>query len=96
MAEEHAQTSSESAQEPEHEASERTALVLAKAELDATLFATPWAFLTCAAPSMAIWALGIIFGCYGMAKNGGHIPAGANTPPISFLGYKTPEYWLYA
>eukprot|EP01051_Picozoa_sp_SAG22_P005491 SAG22_NODE_327_length_12278_cov_10.550209_12_plen_155_part_00 len=74
----------------------RAERIAAEAELASVLADTPWGLLKLAAPSLALCALGVIFGCYTMAKRAGHLPAGCTTPPISFMGYRTPEYWLYS
>ena len=50
-------------------------------------------FLPAAAASVA---LGVIGTCRHLAFENGHLPAGANTPPISLFGIQNPEYRIYS
>ena len=55
-----------------------------------------WALLKFTPPAAAALALATIGSCYSLAKQHGHLPPGATTPPISLFGVRNPEYRLYA
>ena len=55
-----------------------------------------WAVLKFAPCTAASVALGVIGHCYSTAKQLGHLPRGATTPPISLFGVSNPEYRIYA
>ena len=54
-----------------------------------------WNRLIQVVSSAAFTAIATILTCYNISKSGGHFPDNSTFPPISFMGYKAPERYVY-